>query len=451
MLGRKERDQLEFYLCGSLRDLIPDDHVLVRVDRVLNLSWLSREVADLYADGFGRPGIDPEAAVRLMLAGFLQGIVHDRRLMRDAAVNLAMRWFAGYGMAEALPDHSSLTRIRQRWGSERFRAIFARVVGDCMGAGLVTGDVVHMDATLIRADVSLGSLVARHMDAVDAANLDEEDRLSRKSGKFKKLCATDPDATMATNAARQQLLPSYKQHTAVDDHKGVIVDVEVVTGEEGDASRMAERLDVIETLLGRRPGAVTADKAYGIGRIYQDLATREIEALIPPQPLTRRDGAKVFPARRFRYDALHDILRCPARQVLTPSTPSKNGRVFRAKAAICRACPLRALCLPDHASARKINIAKHHVATLRARRKRRDWGEVETNLYTRHRWLVEGVHGLAKTLHGMARAARRGLENMKIQALLTATAINLKRLAKALLHALIRPVFPPLKPPHIIN
>ena len=95
MLGRKERDQLEFFVCGSLRDLVPDDHVLVRVDRVLDLSWLATEVADLYADGFGRPGIDPEVAVRLMLAGFLQGIVHDRRLMRDAFVNLAIRWFAG--------------------------------------------------------------------------------------------------------------------------------------------------------------------------------------------------------------------------------------------------------------------------------------------------------------------------------------------------------------------
>ena len=120
MLGRKERDQLEFFVCGSLRDLLPEDHVLVRVDRVLDLSWLSVEVADLYSDGMGRPGIDPEAAVRLMLAGFLQGIVHERRLMRDAPVNLAIRWFAGYGMAEALPDHSSLTRIRQRWGSGRF-------------------------------------------------------------------------------------------------------------------------------------------------------------------------------------------------------------------------------------------------------------------------------------------------------------------------------------------
>ena len=170
--------------------MIPDEHVLARVDDVLDLSWLADEVADLYADGFGRPGIDPEVAVRLMLAGFLLGIVHDRRLMRDAAVNLAIRWFAGFGMSEALPDHSSLTRIRQRWGSERFRTIFVRVVRDCQSAGIVSGDVVHMDATLIRADVSLGSLAARHMDAVDQANLDDEDRLSCRTGKFKKLCVT---------------------------------------------------------------------------------------------------------------------------------------------------------------------------------------------------------------------------------------------------------------------
>ena len=107
MLGRKERDQLELYMVGSLRQLVPDDHVLARVDRVLDLSWLRSEVTELYCETHGRPGIDPEVAVRLMLAGFLLGIVHDRRLMREAQVNLAIRWFVGYGLHEALPDHSS--------------------------------------------------------------------------------------------------------------------------------------------------------------------------------------------------------------------------------------------------------------------------------------------------------------------------------------------------------
>jgi transposase len=98
-------------MAGSLRDLIPDDHILARVDRLLDLIWLRAEVRSCYAaDGAGRPGIDPEVAVRLMLAGFLLGIVHDRRLMREAQVNMAIRWFAGFGLHEVLPDHSSLTR-----------------------------------------------------------------------------------------------------------------------------------------------------------------------------------------------------------------------------------------------------------------------------------------------------------------------------------------------------
>jgi transposase len=98
MLGRKARGQLELVVAGSLRDLIPDDHILVRVDRVLDLGWLRAELAGCYAAEAGRPGIGPEAAVRLMLAGLLLGVVHDRRLMREAQVNAAIRWFAGYGL-----------------------------------------------------------------------------------------------------------------------------------------------------------------------------------------------------------------------------------------------------------------------------------------------------------------------------------------------------------------
>ena len=171
MLGHKPQGQSELLIAGSLREFVPDDHVLARVDKVLDLSWLRAEVRDCYAaEGAGRPGIDPEVALRLMLAGFLLGIVHDRRLMREAQVNIAIRWFAGFGLADELPDHSSLTRIRHRWGAKRFRAMFVHTVQACVAAKIARGEIVHVDATLIRADVSWESLGTRHADAASVQN-----------------------------------------------------------------------------------------------------------------------------------------------------------------------------------------------------------------------------------------------------------------------------------------
>nr|GAJ38048.1 transposase and inactivated derivatives [Bradyrhizobium sp. DOA9] len=151
MLGCKERGQLELFITSSLRQLVPDDHILAKADRMLDLSWLRGEVAGLYWNDNGRPGIDPEAALRLMLAGFLLGVVHDRRLLREAQVNIAIRWFIGYDLHEVLPDHSSLTRIRQRWGADRFRRIFERTVQACLVAKIATGEIVHIDASLSAA------------------------------------------------------------------------------------------------------------------------------------------------------------------------------------------------------------------------------------------------------------------------------------------------------------
>ena len=164
MIGKQERWQEDLFVAGPLSSLIPDDHILKRVDAILDLSWLSELVKDTYCADNGRRSIDPESALRLMLAGFFEGITQDRKLMRTAQVNLAIRWFAGYRLHESLPDHSSLTRIRQRWGMERFKQIFQRIVRQCVDAGLVGGKTVHIDATLIRADVSWESLVQIHTD-----------------------------------------------------------------------------------------------------------------------------------------------------------------------------------------------------------------------------------------------------------------------------------------------
>jgi len=446
MLGRKERGQLELFITGSLRQLVPDDHVLARVDRVLDLSWLRDEVGDAYCADTGRPSIDPEAAVRLMLAGFLLGIVHDRRLMREAQVNLAIRWFAGYALHEALPDHSSLTRIRQRWGAQRFRRIFERTVMACAEAGIARGEVVHVDASLIRADVSWESLAVRHVEAVSAENGDvageaeRRRREGRQSGKYKKLCVTDPDASMATNGRHRRLEPSYKQHGVVDDACGVILDVEVTTGEVNEGQELLARLDAAAETTGKAIRAVTADAGYAYAKVFAGLEARDIKAIIPTK--AERIRSKV-PLRRFRYDAKHDHVKCPRGRILRPNKAKiSHGRFFASRARDCKGCDLASICLSPSRVTKAVVIVHDYPALLRARRRRERWGDEEARLYQRHRWRSEGFHGEAKTWHGLARAVRRGLDNMRIQSYLTAAAINLKRLAAALI-SLFRTIVAP--------
>ena len=430
MLGRRGPEQYEFF-AGSLRELIPDEHVLARVDRVLDLSWLRDEVAVLYSTEAGRPSIDPEAAVRLMLAGFLLGLVHDRRLMREAAVNLAIRWFARFGLAEPLPDHSSLTRIRQRWGAARFRRIFERTVTACVAAGIAKGEVVHVDATLIRADVSWEALAQRWVATLDAENepVDEAARDGKRTGKYKKVCTTDPDATMATTGRNRRLEPAYKQHAVVDDVCGVVLDVEATTGEINEGHVVLERIDAAAATTGRTITTVTADAGYAYGKVYGGLERRGIDPIIPAkaEPIKAR-----VPLRRFRYDAKHDIAKCPRGKVLRPGRPIAHGRFFYSRAHDCSRCSMASLCLSKGRLNKALVISDEHSALLRARRRRERWTDEDRRLYQRHRWRSEGFHGEAKTWHGLARAVRRGLQNMRIQAFLTAAAINLKRLAAAL-------------------
>jgi transposase len=433
MLGRQERCQQTLFLTCQLSDLVPEEHILKRVDRVLDLSWLGGEVGPLYAAGQGRPSIDPEVAVRLMLAGFFEGIVHDRKLLRQAQVNVAIRWFCGYGLDEALPDHSSLTRIRQRWGAARFRRIFDKTVQACVGAGLVTGDTVHVDATLIRADVSWESLVARHvertlevnevLDADEAAGPDETEPAPRVS-------RTDPDACVAKAGRQARGEPSYKQHTAVDDAAGIVVDVAIEPGTAPEGAQLVAQLERVESTTQRRVQRVTADKGYSSAANYAALEARGVEAIIAPERVGRAQGA--LPGRRFKYDARHDVVRCPGGRVLTHRSFDGERHHYRAEAAVCRRCPKRGACLAPSARARSVRLMPGHDALVRARRRRARGDEAWRHHMARHRWQVEGVHGEAKSQHGLRRAARRRLWNVSIQAYLTAAAINLKRLARAI-------------------
>ena len=445
MIGNQDRSQRTLFIPGSLDQLVPDDHILKRVDRVLDLSWLREEVRDCYDEANGRPSIDPESAVRLMLAGFFHGFVHDRKLMREAEVNLAIRWFAGYQLLDRLPDHSTLTRIRQRWGEDLFRRIFEKTVESCTKAGLVDGETIHADATLIRADVSWKSLTTKHVEEVLEANQPEDDPpptgkkrgRPRKHPKYpKKRSTTDPDCTMATQNKKERLQPSYKQHMAVDDTFGVIVDVEVTTGEVHEGTQLLDVIDRVEAVTGKKVKRVTADKAYAHPRNYAGCEARSIEAVIPPvrvgRPWIR------MPARRFKYDELNDLLRCPMGKKLRRYYRSKTGWIYHARVKDCQQCVHQDGCLTTGRKARTVLVVNDYGALIRARRR---WviHDVELReLYERHQWRSEGKHGEAKTQHGLRRAVRRGLPNVSIQSFLTAAAMNLKALAGLLSWLLTR-------------
>ena len=239
---------------------------------------------------------------------------------------------------------------------------------------------------------------------------------------------------MATTARNRRLEPSYKQHSVVDDERGVVLDVEVTTGELNEGQIVESRIDATMDTTGVPITIATADAGYAYAKVYGALERRGIEAVIPPKAEPIRSPV---PLRRFRYDAKNDIVKCPRGKTLLPQRPVKHGRFFYAKARDCGRCDLAALCLSKGRVNKAIVIGHDYPALLRARRRRERWSEDDRRLYRRHRWRSEGFHGEAKTWHGLARAVRRGLENMRIQALLTAAAINLKRLAAALLAALI--------------
>jgi len=384
----------------------------------------------LYSAEVGRPGVDPEVAARLMLAGLLLGIVHDRRLLREAQVNLAIRWFIGYGLHVALPDHSSLTRIRQRWGAERFRRIFTRTVEACVAAGIAKGEVVHIDSSLVRADVSWEAVARKHVQAVEAANSPAEPAAEP-------VCRTDPEASLATNNRARRVEPAYKQHTAVDAEAGVVLDVAVTTGAQHDTKAVEAQLDAVQATTGVPIGIATMDASYAITRVFAGLEARGIEAIVPTKA-ERPPKKGVIPVRRFKLDAKHRIVRCLTGKILRPhGKPDGEGfQAYRARIADCEPCRLHAICFGPTMRRRAILLHKDHPALLRARRKHARWGPRERALYHRHRGLVEGVHGEAKTWHGLARAVRRGLANMQIQAFLTAAVINLKRLADAAILAI---------------
>lgn len=407
MQTKREPLGYEMMLVPSLEALVPADDPLRRLHRVLDLGFVHAAVRDRYCQDNGRSSIDPEVVIRLFILQAFEGIPSARELMRQVHANLTYRWFIGYGVTEKVPDHSSLTRALDRFGDELFNELFGRSIAQCRSAGLITGRVVHLDATVIRAD--LDACRVSHPDSADP-----EARFGRSRG--------------------GQMVPAYKQQTVADGASRVILGVDVTAGNAPDQVNAVAVMDQAITHLGAAPEVVCADSGYATGANREALDARGVRLISPPPPRTARRSTSHFGVDEFIYNPDDDTFRCPAGHLLpfvritTEPRRGRQRRVYRGSRAVCQACTLRDRC--TKAAQRTLRITPH----LRALRNlERDMATpVFQVLYRTRAPVIEGVFAEEKQWHGLRRAWRRGLSNMRMQCYLVAAVLNFKRLATAM-------------------
>ncbi len=425
MIGHHNNGQMRLFTASSLEDMVPANHILRKCHAVLDFSSFIHDVEGLYSKDQGRPSIDPEVMMRLILSGFLLGIRHDRRLVAEAQVNLGIRWFIGLGFEDPIPNHSTISRTRDRWGKRIFYKFFLDIVKQCLDAGLINANTVHIDSTLIRASVSwnrVKSVTVKHVK-----NLLREDELNLKADRKKKteyICESDPDATLATSSAVKIPEPSYKQHNVVCDN-GIIVKTEMTTGCVHEGHKLMEHIDDVEEITGQTVCEVTADKGYSSAANYASCEEMNICALIPTKDIKKKT--------EFQFDSWHEHVICPKGKVFSKFSEKRGARIYAIDPKICGNCDLKEKCFGKNKT-KSITILDGHEALARARRKKATgWTKEEKKMYKRHWTYVEGVHGEMKEQHCMRRANLRGLEKVSIQGYLAACAVNIKRLIKGII------------------
>jgi transposase len=423
----------------DLESLVQQDHLLRKVDRILKTPFIRELTASCYASGLGRPSIDPEVFFRMLVVAYLYDIRSDRQLCEDVHHNFAYRWFCRLALDDKVPDHSSLSRIRDRYGEDVFESLFRRIVEICKKEGLVAPQCrVITDATLIPADAALDSLV--HNDP-EQARLEAEslqgrtkavDPLpTRKISNQTHRSRTDPDATLAQKRGTPQQL-KYKVHQSAEAESRVILDTHVTTGARHDNQPYLEQLQRIEERHRITIHEVTADRGYGSAHIIRTLQEQGKQTFIPLW--SGRVGNSKYLKGSLVYQKDHDRFRCPAGKYLTP-TPAitENHKRYVSLSSDCQACAQASTC-PARTSGSSPqrfvlrNLDQDLFEEVQAKMRDPAFGEK----LSERMWKIEGLFAEAKRNHGLSRARYRGRNKVQIQAYLSAIVQNLKRLVAAL-------------------
>jgi transposase len=442
MMGRLKSDQGQLFYEFRLSDAVPEEHLVRKIDTALDLSWLRSELASHYSST-GRPSIDPELMIRMLVVGYVFAIRSERLICREVQVNLAYRWFCKLGIEDAIPDHSAFSRARH----ERFRQgdvlrqVFERVVEACIAAGLVGGEGFAVDASLIQADANKQRSIAgedwrKDRDPAKSsravkeylATLDDTAWGAASDVVPKFVSPSDP-AAQWTGAHKGPAFFAYADNYLIDVKFGVIVDVEasraIRQAEVGAARTMIKRT---EERFGLKPERLAADTAYGAAPMLNWLVEeKNIAPHIPVFDRSKRDDG-TFSRSDFRYDPTNDVYHCPAGKTLTTTGTLVNGGttlLYLARKHDCDGCKLRAQCCPK-VPFRKIPRDQHEAARDIARSFA---GTEAFEQSRRERKKIEMRFAHLKRILKLGRLRLRGPSGAQDEFVLAAIAQNLRRLA----------------------
>src|ERR1700733_478759 len=444
MMGRQTGDQSQLFYLFNLERRVPAGHLLRRINPVVTriLVELREKLAPFYSD-IGRPSIDPELMIRMLIVGYCYGIRFERRLCEELELHLAYRWFCRLELDDKVPDHStfSVNRHGRFRDSDILRHVFEAVVRTCMNAGLVKGEGFAVDASVIEADPSRyhgkapgeidWSLPERQTRAAAEflAGLDDEDPdANRKPPKV--ISPSDPCSAW-TAKANKRVQFGYGLNYLIDIAHAVIVDVEPTPARTYDeVASTKTMLERTERRFGLKPKRLAADTAYGTGRFLGWLVGRRIVPHIPVRDASERDDG-TFSRSDFRWDRRRGVYVCPNDKLLHTTGTVHDGNTLRYRASKfdCEVCALKMQCCPNGPS-RQIPRDVHEYARDVTRRLMR----TKAFLMSRdQRKRVEMRFAHLKIHHGFERMRLRGLSGARDEFLLAATVQNLKSLALRIL------------------
>ena len=432
----------------TLEELVPSDHLLRKIDAVIDFSFIHRLAAPLYCADNGRPPLDPTLMFKALFLGYLFGVRSERQLVREIQVNVAYRWFLGLKLTDPVFDASTLSQNRRRRYDRTTIAqdIFDRIVEQAIKRGLVDGTILYTDSTHLKANANKNkydkAVVAKsradYWDALDAAV--EEDRLQRGLKPLKtqertppevetKVSRTDPESGYMVRDGKPKGF-FYLDHRTVDGRLGIITDTYATPANVHDSIVYLSRLDRQCERFGFNVGAVGLDAGYSTAGIAKGLKDREIMGVIGYRaPATAKPG--MIPRRSFQWEPENDGYRCPAGALLGYATTDRDGyQLYKSDPVICRDCPMLSACT----SARK----PQRVITRHVWQRARDEADAlrlttrGKAIYKRRKETVERSFADAKQLHGHRYARFRGRGRVAWQCLLAAAAQNMKKIALAI-------------------